>query len=412
MIVGYFTNQYPKVSHTFIRREILALEASGVTIKRWALRGWDAELADPADFQELDRTSYILRGGLLPLRVAALVLLVTHPVRWVKGLRLTMAMVPRTDRSLALHLISFLEAALLARQAMAAGVQHLHAHFGTNAAEVAMVAAALADIPYSVTVHGSEEFDRPISLHLRTKIERARFIIAITHFCASQLYRWCHPQQWKKISIVRCGLSREFLDAPLSKPSDTPNFVAVGRLSGEKGNLLMLEALAKLRSEGVPATLTLVGDGEMRGLIEEAAAQLGVASALKITGWADETQVRTHITEARALLLASFAEGLPIVVMEAFALGRPVLATNVAALSDLVINGRTGWLFAPGSVEAITSAMRDCATASSDELAAFAEEGRAIVRERHDAHKEAVKLRDYFATSIQGQLHRPAIVAA
>ncbi|UZW56594.1 hypothetical protein NUH86_07530 [Sphingobium sp. JS3065] len=149
MIVGYFTNQYPKVSHTFIRREILALEAAGVTVERWALRGWDADIADPADASERDRTRYILRRGPLPMLAAAMILLVTHPVRWMKGLWLSMRMMPKTDRSIPLHLISFVEAALLARQAMATGVRQLHAHFGTNAAEVAMVAATLAGIPYS-----------------------------------------------------------------------------------------------------------------------------------------------------------------------------------------------------------------------------------------------------------------------
>ncbi|AEG48179.1 glycosyl transferase group 1 [Sphingobium chlorophenolicum L-1] len=400
MIIGYFTNQYPKVSHTFIRREILALEAAGVTVERWALRGWNADIADPADASERDRTRYILQRGPLPMLVAALLLLIAHPVRWLKGLRLTMRMMPRTDRSIPLHLIAFLEAALLARQAAAAGVRQLHAHFGTNAAEVAMVAATLADIPYSFTVHGADEFDRPIGLHLGTKIEKAAFVVAITHFCASQLYRWCDPRYWSKISVVHCGLSREFLDVEPTAPAAAPHFVSVGRLSGEKGHLLMLEALAQVRDGGVPATLTLVGDGEMRGRIEAAMARLGLNEAVKITGWADESQVRNHIANARALVMASFAEGLPIVVMEAFALGRPVLATNVGALADLVVNGRTGWLFTPGSVDAIAQAMRDCADTPPAALAAMGEEGRRIVREEHDAQREAAKLRVRFAESL------------
>ncbi|UZW56596.1 glycosyltransferase family 4 protein [Sphingobium sp. JS3065] len=249
-------------------------------------------------------------------------------------------------------------------------------------------------------MHGSDEFDRPIGLHLGTKIEQAAFVIAITHFCASQLYRWCDPRHWNKISVVHCGLSREFLEVEPTPPATAPHFVSVGRLSGEKGHLLMLEALARVRDGGIPATLTLVGDGEMRGRIEAAMMRLGLNDAVKITGWADENQVRTHIANARALLMASFAEGLPIVVMEAFALARPVLATNVGALADLVINGRTGWLFTPGSVDAIAGAMRDCATAEPAALAAMGEEGRRIVREQHDAQREAAKLRVHFAESL------------
>ncbi|WP_322964444.1 glycosyltransferase family 4 protein [Sphingomonas fuzhouensis] len=392
MAIGYFINQYPKVSHSFVRREILALEAQGATVHRWALRGWDADLVDPIDLAERDRTRFLLRGGIMPLLVAGIAMLVRHPGRWFAALRLTAAMCRKTDRSIPLHLVSFLEGAKLAQEMMAAGVRHLHAHFGTNAAEIAMLGAAMAGIGYSFTVHGPDEFDRPLSTKLGLKIAQATHVVAITDFCASQLYRWAALEDWAKVKVVRCGLLPDFLDAPLTPPAENAHFVCIGRLSGQKGQLLLIEALALARRQGVPATLTLVGDGEMRGDVEAAITRHGMRAHVTITGWADERQVRAELDQARAMVMASFAEGLPIVVMEALALGRPVLATNVAAMADLVRNGETGWLYTPGSAEAIAQAMRECAATDRGTLAAMGRTGRALVAERHDQMREAAKL--------------------
>ena len=149
------------------------------------------------------------------------------------------------------------------------------------------------------------------------------------------------------------------------------------------------EAVARMRALGKPVRLTLVGDGENRAAVEAAITRLGIRDDVTITGWADEARVRAELTAARAMVMPSFAEGLPIVVMEALALGRPVLASNVAAMSELVISGQTGWLFAPGSVDAIVAAMTDCLDTTTGALATIGRAGRDLVRERHDAAREA-----------------------
>lgn len=403
LAIGYFINQYPKVSHSFIRREILALEARGETIHRWALRGWDADVVDPVDLAERERTRYLLKGGVVPLLVAGLVMLVRHPGRWLAAMRLTATLSRQTDRSIPHHLISFLEGARLAREIEAAGIRHLHTHFATNAGEIAMLAATMADVPYSMTIHGPEEFNRPVQIKLGLKVARAAFVAVITEFCASQVYCWAKLQDWAKITVVRCGLLADFLKAPPAPPVDEPHFVHIGRLSGVKGQLLLLEALAEARRQGVPATLTLVGDGELRGEIEAGIARLNLGEHVTITGWADEAEVRAQLVRARAMVMASFAEGLPIVIMEALALGRPVLATNVAAIADLVRTGETGWLYSPGSVPAMADAMLACARADQETLTRMGEAGRALVAERHDQMREAEKLHALLLASIDGQ---------
>ena len=151
MQVAYLINQYPKTSHSFIRREILALEAAGQTVVRTAMRGWDADLVDPDDRAEQQRTFYLLKDGARPLAAAMMRLAVKRPAKFGQAVKLTVAMMRRSDRSAALHAITLAEACLLVEYLEKAGATHIHAHFGTNSAEVAMLASCLSDIPYSFT---------------------------------------------------------------------------------------------------------------------------------------------------------------------------------------------------------------------------------------------------------------------
>ena len=391
-MIAYFINEYPKVSHSFIRREILALEAAGYRVFRHALRGWSSQLADSTDNAERDKTRFLLRGGILPVVFAPLPLLFRRPRAMLRALALSLRMMPRSDRSVAMHLFTYCEAALLAHRLLEQGVRHLHAHFGTNSAEIAMLAGAMADIPFSFTVHGPDEFDGPAFMKLGLKVARARFVAAITPFCASQIYRWSDPEDWPKIAVVRCGLPARYFEELPTTPADAPAFVCVARLSPQKGLLLLLEAVHELARKGRRVRLTLVGDGELRGQIEAAIARFGLGEDVRITGWASEEAVRSYLRDARALVLPSFAEGLPIVIMEAMALGRPVLASNVGAVSELVVDGQTGWLFPPGSVDEIVAAIEACLDTDTDALRAMGAAARERVRLRQNAEVEAAKL--------------------
>jgi colanic acid/amylovoran biosynthesis glycosyltransferase len=183
-----------------------------------------------------------------------------------------------------------------------------------------------------------------------------------------------------------------FLNAAPVPVPDVPRLVCIGRLSGQKGQLILLQAAAVLMREGVPFELVLAGDGEMRAVIEAAIEQLGLAQRVRITGWIDAAQVREELLAARAMVLPSFAEGLPVVVMEAMALGRPVLTTYIAGIPELVQHGRTGWLFPAGDVDALVAAMKQCLATPTLALDGMGAAARERVRERHDAAREARKL--------------------
>lgn len=401
MKIAYFINQYPKVSHSFIRREILALERQGFEILRIALRGWDGPLPDEEDQRERRQTRYVLRAGMPGLVLPVLGALVRFPARLLAALRLAVRMARHSDRPLPYHLIYVAEACRIARWLTEFQACRVHAHFGTNSAEIAMLARVLGGPPYSFTVHGPDEFIKPMGLE--EKIRRAAFVVAISEFGRSQLYMRSRYADWPRVKVVHCGIEKAFYDGEASAVPDAPRLVCVGRLCEAKGQLLLIEAAARLAAAGISFELVLAGDGPLRAELEALIAKVGVSRQVRITGWISSADVRREILAARAMVLPSFAEGLPVVIMEAMALRRPVLSTYVAGIPELVRPGENGWLFPAGSVDELARAMADCLETSSAALQAMGDAAHDRVIARHSIETEAGKLGKLFhVTSAPG----------
>ncbi len=382
--VAYLMNQYPKVSHSFIRREIAALEQLGVAVERIALRGWDAQVLDKDDVAERAQTRYVLKAGAGALLAALAYWAVVAPRRLLAALTLVRRMGGQgASRPNWVHWIYLLEACRVARWLQRSPAMHLHAHFGTNAAEVAMLAARLQQVPYSFTVHGPEEFDQPLGLRIGEKSRHAAFVVAISSFGRSQLYRWLDPALWPKVQVVHCGVDAGFFAAPVPPPAHLPQLVCVGRLCEQKGQLLLLRAVRCVIDAGREVQLVLAGDGEMRPQIEALVQHLSLQRHVRITGWLTQAQVCDEILQARALVLPSFAEGLPVVLMEAMALGRPVLASHIAGIPELVLDQECGWLFPAGDVDRLAQAIQACLDADDATLAAMGEAARRRCAARH-----------------------------
>ncbi|WP_188035970.1 glycosyltransferase family 4 protein [Pseudomonas sp. EZ-C24] len=396
MRIAYFINQYPKVSHSFIRREILALERQGIEVQRIALRGWDGELQDNDDIAERSKTRYVLEDGVKGLLKPLLEVLRAQPRRFFRALWLALRMGRRADRSWPYHLIYLAEACRVVQWLQAFGAEHVHSHFGTNSTEVVMLANALGGPHYSFTVHGPEEFDKPQFLHIGEKVRRAAFVAAVSSYGRSQLYRWVAHAHWDKVKVVHCGLEAAFHAGPPVPVPAVPRLVCVGRLCEQKGQLLLLEAAQKLAAQGTTFELVLAGDGEMRAELETLIARYGLQGQVRITGWISSGQVREELLAARALVLPSFAEGLPVVIMEAMALRRPVLTTYVAGIPELVRPGENGWLFPAGAVQELAAAMADCLGQPDEVLQRMGDAAHQRVLERHDIDTEAAKLASYF----------------
>jgi len=396
MRIAYFINQYPKVSHSFIRREILALERQGIEVQRIALRGWDAALQDSDDVAERDKTRYVLQDGVKGLLKPLLQVLRAQPRGFCHALGLALRMGLRADRAWPYHLVYLAEACRVVQWLQASGAEHVHAHFGTNSTEVVMLANALGGPRYSFTVHGPEEFDKPQFLHMGEKVRRAAFVAAVSSYGRSQLFRWVAHEQWVKVKVVHCGLERSFHEGAAVAPPAAPRLVCVGRLCEQKGQLLLLEAARILLAKGVVCEMVLAGDGEMREQIDALIARHGLQAHVRVTGWISSAQVREEILAARALVLPSFAEGLPVVIMEAMALRRPVLTTYVAGIPELVRQGENGWLFPAGAVEELATAMADCLAQPADTLQRMGDAAYERVLQRHDIDTEAARLVSYF----------------
>jgi len=396
MRVAYLTNQYPFGSHTFIRREIRALECLGVTVDRYSIRDTRTLVVDPDDNDELERTTVLLRPAACLL--ATLRLALTRPGRFFRAVRANYSLWRKAGGFIR-HAAYLGEASLLTKR-LHRSVKHLHVHFGTNSAAVALLCGELGGPRYSFTAHGPEEFDRPDAISLALKIASASFVVAISSFGRSQLCRWCPERQWSKIHVVRCGLDEEYLSAEPSHPAEAPMLVCVGRLSEQKGHLLLIQAAKCLSDQGIDFQLTLVGDGELRDELQTLINEQGLAQRISITGWQTGAQVREHLASSRALVLPSFAEGLPVVIMESLALARPVISTFVAGIPELVEPGASGWLVPAGSIEELALAMRQALTTSPAELFEMGLKGRKRVLENHSAHREAQRLARLLAADL------------
>ncbi len=392
MQIAYLINQYPAVSHTFIRREILALEKLKFDIKRVSIRPTLSVCIDQEDEQERKETKSLLQSGVFSLFVGIIKCLVQHPLRFFKATYHTFIVGWKSERGLFIHMIYLAEACLLFNWTKSWNIKHIHAHFGTNSTTVAMFCKFLGGPSYSFTCHGPEEYDKPNAIALEKKIKHASFVVAISYFGQSQLYRWSSASDWKKIKIVHCCVDASDLNKEPVPVPQINRLVCVGRLCEQKGQQLLVQATAEVIRKGIIFELVLVGDGEMRNDIERMISSLGIQQHVRITGWASGEEVRKELSNSKGLLLPSFAEGLPVVIMESFALGRPVISSCIAGIPELVHPGENGWLCSPSDIESLASTIEELLTTSTKQLTEMGLNGRKLVEKNHNDQKEAVIL--------------------
>jgi glycosyltransferase involved in cell wall biosynthesis len=267
-----------------------------------------------------------------------------------------------------------------------------------------MLASRLSRLPYSFTAHGSEEFEKAPLLSLNAKLSEAKFAVCVSSFGRAQLMRWTRPKNWEKISVVHCGLDQVFLNRESIPVPDNKRFVCVGRLDEHKAQIVLIAAARLLKEQNLSCQIILVGDGYWRGEVEKAIEQAGLQDKIVITGWVTGEEVKRHIESSRALVLPSFSENMPVVIMEALALGRPVISTFVAGIPELVHPGKNGWLVPAGDVTALADAMKEALTCPLSILSDMGQYGRDHVTKNHDANTEAAKLKKLFLAHAKSSL--------
>jgi colanic acid/amylovoran biosynthesis glycosyltransferase len=390
MKIAYMMNTYPVVSGTFIGREIAALERRGFEIARFALRRWDQPLVDDGDRREADRTEYLLEAGAPRLLAGFAAEAAANPSGMARALKLWARLIANAGGGPARHAAYLLEAVALRRRLRRDPVAHIHAHWSTNTAAVCLLTRALGGPGYSFTVHGPDELFEPERNSLGLKIEHAAFVACISHFCRSQCMIFSEPEHWDRLRIVHCGVCPDHY-APT--PEDLAargagRVLFVGRMSRIKGVDVLLQAFARARDAAPGARLILVGDGDQRARLERMTHDLGLDDAAEFPGFLSQDEVRARLAGADVLALASFAEGVPVVLMEAQAAGVPVIASRIAGIEELVVDGVTGFVCPAGDVATVADRLgrllRDPGLRASMGAA-----GQAAVRADFDIDREA-----------------------
>ncbi len=400
MRLAYLAHCYPYPSHTFIRREIRELERLGHEIHRFALRAAPTAILDAEDEMEGAQTWTVLRQPVWRFAAALLCDAFARPRRALRAWKAAYALAPVKRLRIIRALAYFLEASLLAREFRHRGLLHLHAHFGTHPSAVAHVASTICDTSYSLTIHGPEEFLPEFRSGIRAKVHKAAFTAVISDYCAARVRELSHHVDREKIVVVRCGVGPAFLGTPSPVDPQTRQVVCVGRLTARKGQLRLIDAATQLHREGTEFSIVMLGDGELRGEIEARIESLGLHGCIELRGWADESEVRSSISAARGLVVPSSDEGLPVAIVEALALGRPVIASRVAAIPELVRDGETGWLVSADGIDDLASALRDLLATPAQTLTQLGSNGRELVLRCHRTEIEVEILEGHFRRAL------------
>lgn len=398
--IAYLTGEYARAGDTFIRREVEQLRKMGWTVHTFSIRRAAGENVSEDITREQATTVYILEQGIFRLLGAFLIVVCRYPLRVLRALNLIRKIRWPGLRSVFLHGVYLLEATYLARELLKNKVKLLHNHIAMNSGTVAMLAAEIAGIPYSLTVHGPHEFFDSEHWALGTKIEKSVLTVCISNFGKSQCMLFSPRSAWSRLQVVHCALDDVFLKADVTAPPDISRFVYVGRLDPEKGFFVLLEAMAILKQQGFVFELLVVGDGAVRKECEERVEQLQLLDSIKFLGWRSSEEVQGIIKECRVMVLPSFAEGLPVVLMESLALQRPAIATQIAGIPELIQEGVNGWLVPPSAADELAKAMGSALNETPEQLAIMGENGRKHVIEHHSIVTEVAKLAEDFEQGI------------
>jgi colanic acid/amylovoran biosynthesis glycosyltransferase len=399
--IAYLTSEYARAGDTFIRREVEELRANGFVVHTFSIRRNAAEVVSEEIQREQNSTDYIIEKNLLVLFLALLTEFFRAPIRVGRAYRRASRIRVKGIKGWIWNLGYLLEGAYLAHRLRELQVVHLHNHIAENSATVAMIASEMAVVPYSMTVHGPREFFMVSQIGLAEKISRSKFVACISEFTRSQCMAWSVPWEWHKLKIVRCGLDDRFRDASTSAIQAT-RFVHVGRLCPDKGQILLVEASSRLVGQGFDFTLEIIGDGPDRAQIERTIKHHKLEQCVILRGWQGNDEVKSSLSRSSVMVLPSFAEGLPVVIMEALAMERPVISTYVAGIPELVRPGENGWLVPAGDVDALVTAMREALETPIEQLQRMGRAGRERVLERHNIKTEVAKLAELFRSSNAG----------
>ena len=412
--IAYLLSRYPAISHTFLLEEVLGLRARGLHIETASINAPDRNLSELSsrEVDEAGRTHYVQGKTRFSAMGTLAGILLRQPAAVFRGIRTVFGIRDLTALRRVYWFFYLAEALLLGRWMAERGLKHLHVHFGGPVASVGLLASAAWQIPFSLTIHGPEELLDLSYNHLREKVERASFVFCISDFCRSQLCQLMAPEHWHKLHVLRLGVDPAIF-SPIIGPSCTSrsgvlHAVCIGRLVPAKGHQTLLEALLLLRAHTVTMQLVLIGGGPEMPRLQAFVQAHQLSDCVNFTQALSHDEALAHLRKADLFVLASFAEGIPVALMEAMALGIPCVSTFVAGIPELIRDGVDGLLVPPGNAQALAEALLVLTTDRPRRLA-MGEAARRKVVDQYNLPCNHERLGEAFERLLttQGQ-HEPA----
>jgi glycosyltransferase involved in cell wall biosynthesis len=395
----YLIGQFPAINHSYLMAEIRILRILGleVSVASVSLPDRPTESLSVQEREEAARTYYLKSVPAAKIVMLSIAEFFQHPLRFLRGLFFAVRLPGGGFKRTAYHLGYFAEAILVGRHMRQLGVSHVHASFS---ATVALIAARTFPVTMSFGVYGFGELHNPSESQLAERIRGALFVRSISRHGRGQLMLSSDREEWSKLVYVPLGIdASEFAPRPPRRESSHLNILCVGRLAPEKGQDLLLQAIAMLKAQGASVYLRLVGDGPDRKWLENRAAQLSIVSAVEFTGWINQDQLMAVYGETDVFALPSLAEGIPMVLMEAMAMQIPCVAPCITGIPELIEHGVDGLLFAAADLEDLASQIRSLADSPELRLQ-IGRQARARVVRDYDMVRNTQK----FATLLKERL--------
>lgn len=393
--IAYVVKRYPRFSETFIVNEILQHESAGVDMEIFALRpGIDTHFQNI--ISEVRAPVNYLPTGSVKSKVLwkrCHELAAEFPSLWAT---LSNAKLATVDEAY--------QAVELAATARSKNISHLHAHFATSAATVSRLAAKIAGIEYSVTMHAKDIFHESVVQNdLRQKIEDAKFVVTVSDFNKQFLTKQFGHSE--KILRIYNGLDLDLFGFH-KKAQNTRSIISVGRLVPKKGFRYLIDACKILSDQGVDFRCEIIGTGELEEELHEQIARLGMSQQVQLTGPMPQNLVREKIRNATLFAAPCVIgddgnrDGLPTVITESLAIGTPCISTDVTGIPEIVRHEETGIIVAQENAQELADEIRRLLD-DQQLCRTLAENSRRLIEQEFDAEQNVAQIRQLIAGQTQ-----------
>jgi colanic acid/amylovoran biosynthesis glycosyltransferase len=395
MRLAYLLSQYPTITHTYLLREVRALRSLGLEIHVISVRRADRppEELSPEELIEWRQTFTVLGEGFGAVLLAHAETILHHPMGYMAGMWEAIRLSGSHLRKLISNVVYFGESVVAGHHMVKLGLRHLHSHYSST---LGMLIARTFPLTFSATIHGSAEFNDVIGFHMAEKLAAAQFVCVISSYGRSQVMKATDPECWSKIELAPLGVDCNLFFARPHRAHPEPfEIISVGSLEPAKGVPILIAAIHRLVRQGRSVRLRLVGDGSLKHQLERNIAAFGLQNHVRLEGSCSNERVKEIYKETDLFALASFSEGIPVVLMEAMAMEIPCVATWITGIPELIRHGIDGWLVPPGDEEQLADVIARLMD-DAELRKRLGESARVRVQEKFELSKNVSKLADIY----------------